>query len=78
MNVLSWYGAVAPAATPVRVLDRLNADFVRALNSTEVRERMKAAGQMPSPSTREEFRRQMQADYELWGKVVRSANLKAD
>ena len=78
MNVLSWYGAVAPAATPVRTLDRLNADFVRALNSPDVRERMKAAGQMPSPSTREEFRRQMQADYDLWGKVVKSANLKVE
>lgn len=78
MNVLSWYGAVAPGATPVAILDRLNADFVRALNAPDVRERMKAVGQMPSPSTREEFRRQMQADYETWGKVVKSANLKPE
>lgn len=78
MNVLSWYGAVAPAATPVAILDRLNADFVRALNSPEVRDRMKSVGQMPSPSTREEFRRQMQADYQIWGKVVKSANLKPE
>lgn len=78
LNVLSWYGAVAPAATPPHILDQLNAGFVRALNSPDVRERMMAAGQMPAPSSREEFQRQIRADYEIWGKVVKSANLKAE
>ncbi|MBI2224072.1 MAG: tripartite tricarboxylate transporter substrate binding protein, partial [Betaproteobacteria bacterium] len=78
LNVLSWYGAVAPAATPPHILDQLNAGFVRALNSPDVRERMKAVGQMPAPSSREEFQRQIRADYEIWGKVVKSANLKAE
>lgn len=78
LNVLSWYGAVAPAATPPHILDQLNAGFVRALNSPDVRERMMAAGQMPAPSSREEFQRQIRADYEIWGKVVKGANLKAE
>ena len=78
LDVLSWYGVAAPAATPRRIIGKLNADFVQALNSHEVREQLKGAGQVSAPSTSEEFQQQIRADYELWGKVVRSINLKLD
>lgn len=78
LNVLSWYGVVAPAAMPRHILGRLNADFVRALNSHEVREQLKGVGQMSAPSTSEEFQQQIRTDYEIWGRVVRRINLKLD
>lgn len=78
LNVLSWYGVVMPAATPRHVLRKLNADFVQALNSPEVRERLNAAGQSPAPSTPEEFQQEIRNDYAVWGKVVKSINLKPE
>lgn len=78
LNVLSWYGVAAPAATPRHILGRLNAAFVQALNSHEVREQLKGVGQVSAPSTSEEFQQQIRTDYEIWGKVVRRINLKLD
>ena len=54
------------------------ADFVRVLNSADVREKMKAIGQALAPSTPEEFAAQIRTDFERWGKVVRQSGAKAD
>ena len=78
LDVLGWYGMVAPAATPAAIINKLNADFVAALNAPDVRERMKAIGQELSPSTVAEFQELIRNDYALWGKVVRGAGVKAD
>ena len=78
LDVLGWYGMVAPAATPAAIINKLNADFVAALNAADVRERMKAIGQELSPSTVAEFQELIRNDYALWGKVVRGAGVKAD
>ena len=78
LDVLGWYGMVAPAATPAPIINKLNADFVAALNAPDVRERMKAIGQELSPSTVAEFQELIRNDYALWGKVVRGAGVKAD
>ena len=78
LDVLGWYGMVAPAATPVAIINKLNADFVAVLNAPDVRERMKAIGQELSPSTVAEFQELIRNDYALWGKVVRGAGVKAD
>ncbi len=78
LDVLGWYGMVAPSGTPAAIISKLNTDFVAALNASDVRERMKAIGQQLSPSTAEDFQQQIRADYELWGKVVRASGVKAD
>jgi tripartite-type tricarboxylate transporter receptor subunit TctC len=78
LDVLSWYGVVMPSATPRELVRKLNADFVQALNSKQVRERLAAAGQTAAPSTPAEFQQEIRKDYELWGKVVKSVNLKAE
>lgn len=78
LDVLGWYGMVAPSGTPAAVISKLNTDFVTALNATDVRERMRNIGQELSPSTVEEFQQQIRTDYERWGKVVRASGVKAD
>ena len=77
-NVIEWYGMLAPAGTPRPVVTALNAGLVRVLNMPDVQERIRALGMTPSPSTPEEFERQIRADYALWGKVVKQAGIKAD
>jgi tripartite-type tricarboxylate transporter receptor subunit TctC len=78
LNVLSWYGIVVPSSTPRALLRRMNSDAVQALNSPEVRERLHAAGQSAAPSTPEEFQQEIRSDYAVWGKVVKSLNLKPE
>lgn len=78
LTALTWYGIVAPAATPPARIAQLNAAIVRALNAPEVIKRLNAAGQSPAPSTPQEFARQIRADYERWGKVVKASGAKVE
>jgi tripartite-type tricarboxylate transporter receptor subunit TctC len=77
-NVIEWYGMLAPAATPRPIVNALNAALVRVLQMPDVRQRIEVLGMTPSPSTPEEFDKQIRADYALWGKVVKQAGVKAE
>jgi tripartite-type tricarboxylate transporter receptor subunit TctC len=77
-DVIEWYGMVAPAATPRPIIKRLNEGLVKVLNLPEVQERIRALGMTPSPSTPEEFDKQIRADHALWGRVVKQAGVKAE
>ena len=50
-----WVGLFAPAGTPRKVIDRLNAEARRALEAPEVRARLQALGTDPSPTTSQEL-----------------------
>jgi tripartite-type tricarboxylate transporter receptor subunit TctC len=67
-DVTEWYGVVAPAATPRPAILALNAAFVRALATPDVLQRLQALGMNASPSTPEDFAKQMREDYARWGK----------
>lgn len=69
----SWFGLVAPAATPTAILQRLNAEVIRIGNLPDVRERLGAQGLTVTTTTPEAFTQTIHADYERWGKVVDSS-----
>ena len=77
-NVIEWYGVVAPAATPKPVVAALNAGFLRALASSDVLQRLNQIGLTASPSTPEDFDRQIREDFARWGKVVKASGAKLD
>jgi tripartite-type tricarboxylate transporter receptor subunit TctC len=77
-DIPEWYGFAVPAGTPEPIVRKLNADFVAALNDPEVQKSIRALGTMPSPSTPEEFTKQIRNDYERWGQVVKAAGVKAE
>lgn len=52
-----WIGLFVPAGTPRTVIDRLNAEARRALESPDIRARLFALGTEPSPSTPQELER---------------------
>jgi tripartite-type tricarboxylate transporter receptor subunit TctC len=72
---LSWSGIVAPAGTPRRVIDRLNAAIDRILREPDVKQRFAALGVEAVGGPPEAFTRQIRAESEKWGKVVRTANI---
>lgn len=66
----NWYAFVAPGRTPAPILDRLNAELVKALKSPEVHEELTRSGLLPAPGTREELARYIDAESKTWGKVI--------
>ena len=77
-EVGSWYGLLAPAGTPREIIVRLHAEVVKAVNSAEVKERFQSFGSDPLGNSPEEFAAQIKADIAKWGKVAKTANVRAD
>jgi tripartite-type tricarboxylate transporter receptor subunit TctC len=76
--VTGWYGMYVPAATPREIIGRLHAEMRKALSHPEVRESLARTGNEPVGSTPEEFAAFVRAEMAKWGKVVKSANIKAE
>jgi tripartite-type tricarboxylate transporter receptor subunit TctC len=74
----SWYGFLAPAGTPKPIIDKLNAEMVKAIRSTELRERFAAVGAESVGDSPAEFSAFIRAELKRWEKVVRSAGVKAE
>ena len=72
---LSWSGIMAPAGTPRRVIDKLNASIEKILRSEDVKQRFMSLGVEPVGGPPEAFSRHIRAESEKWGKVVRAANI---
>ncbi len=76
-EVHSWWGIVAPAGVPKPILQRLHAEMKNVLGTQQMRERLEQLGMTIRASTPEEFNRYLVSDMQLWGKVVRDANISA-
>ncbi len=77
-DATNWYAYIAPSKTPREIIDRLNRDLVRALNTPETREQLLANGMEPQPGTPEELARQIESQLAVWGRVVRDAGIQAE
>lgn len=74
----TWYGLLAPAATPRAILQKLNAVTVSALNSTDVQKRYISQGMDPVPTSAQEFGAKLKSDTDKWTRVVKAANVTID
>ena len=72
----SWYGVLAPAATPAEVLNLLSAEVVKAANSPDMRSKLDEAGMTPAVLPRERFAASMSNDLARWAGVVKSTGFK--
>jgi tripartite-type tricarboxylate transporter receptor subunit TctC len=75
-EAIGWFGAVAPAGTPVELIKRLNSEIATALSSPDVKERAIAAGAEPFPTSPQEFAAIIRDETKKWGEVVRTAGIK--
>jgi len=75
-EMTGWHGLLAPAGTPAAVLDKLNAEIVRILQSADMR-RLWARYGMETPSTtRAQFAAVIKSDYEKYAKLIKAAGIK--
>ncbi len=77
-EVTTWYGVAAPARVPRAILDRLNAEIVRAVKSPDVAERLRGSGADPVGSTPEEYTALVQNEIAKWAKVIAAAGIKGE
>ncbi len=73
-----WYGILGPAGIPRPIVDRLNAEIVKALRSPEMVERLKVQYLDAWPTTPEEFHKVIESDLAKWGKIVRGSGARVD
>ena len=77
-EVAGWYGVLAPAKTPKPLIDKLNAEIVRALKSPDIQNRLAADGSEAIGSTPAEFGAHIKSEVAKWAKVTRDAGIKAE
>jgi tripartite-type tricarboxylate transporter receptor subunit TctC len=78
VQALLFSSLLAPAATPLPIIRRMNAEAVKALKTPEVEKRLDDLGAVPAPTSPEEFAAILKRDGEVWGKVIREKNIRAD
>jgi tripartite-type tricarboxylate transporter receptor subunit TctC len=77
-EVMVWFGVVAPANTPRDVVQKLNAEVVRFMQTPEGKDRFQKAGVDAIGGSPEDFGRHIRAEVEKWSKVVRDAKVTSD
>ena len=77
-SILPFYGLCAPAHVPEPILDKLNADVVRALKTPDLQRRFADQGIEPTPMTRAEFTAFLANELATWSRVMKEANIQAD
>jgi tripartite-type tricarboxylate transporter receptor subunit TctC len=78
LEVGIWTGLVAPAATPMPIVRRLQQELAKAVRSPEVRERFAQMTLDPVGNTSEEFGKIIAADIQRWTAVAKAANIRSN
>jgi tripartite-type tricarboxylate transporter receptor subunit TctC len=73
----TWQGIGAPKGTPPEIIERLNREINAALADSTFRKHLADLGSVPMPMSSADFRKFIVAETDKWGKVVRTANIKA-
>ena len=77
-ELASQQGVFATAKTPAAITNRLNAEIVRVLQRSDVKERLLGAGMVATPGTPEQFAAVVKSEMAKWGKVIKEAGLKSN
>ncbi len=74
----SYWGSLAPAATPREVVNTLSAAMVKALQLPDVRQRLIALGYEPLGSTPEEFAANIKSEMAKWAQAAKDAKIRVE
>jgi len=77
-EVTGWYGLLAPSKTPLSIITRLNTEFVKAMKSPEILEKISALGAEAKGSTPGEFAAHIRAETEKMRAAVKASGAKVE
>ena len=78
LDMTTWYGVFAPAATPKEVVARLHDEIANALKLPDVQKRIAGLAGEPGTMSMAEFAELNRADYERYGKLIRETGIKLE
>ena len=74
----SWVGLVAPARTPMPIVEGLHRAVNEALESADLVSQIVRTGAEPAPRSRTAFAAFLREEYERYGRLVRELGITAD
>jgi tripartite-type tricarboxylate transporter receptor subunit TctC len=74
--VVNWYGLISPKGTPKPVIDVLNREVVKAMQSPDMAKRLLAEGSSAVGSSPQEFAAHIRAEHDMWAKVIKQAGIR--
>lgn len=78
VEVVVWYGVLAPAGTPKEIVQTLSSAVVRATRDADTRKRLLEQGAEPVGNTPEEFSKLLRDEVARWAEVVKVSGARAD
>jgi tripartite-type tricarboxylate transporter receptor subunit TctC len=73
-----WLGIMAPKGTPRPIVDRLNAEIGKAVNSPDIQAAWAKQGAVGMTMTPEEFDHFLRGDIEKWARIVKVSGARQD
>jgi len=77
-DVTIWYGIFATGGTPKPIVDKLNAGWVQALQSADVRQQLSAIGLEAVGNAPAQFAALVRSEIQQWGQVIKRAGIKPE
>lgn len=77
-KALSWSAQSAVKGTPQTIVDRLEAAMKKIMAAPEFRQRLETVGFVVPPRGGAAYTQLLESEIELWGKVIRTAGIKAE
>lgn len=74
----SWFGLLAPAGTSPDIVNRIQQEVAKSLNTPAIKEKLLAQGAIPSGNTPAEFTKLIDDEHKKWAQVVKSSGAKVD
>jgi len=78
LTAVNWYVLMAPRDTPRAIVDRLNAEAIKAMNAPDSRERLGSMGGESASATPEQTAEFVRSESARWGRVIRDAGIKGE
>ncbi|AYQ26661.1 MULTISPECIES: tripartite tricarboxylate transporter substrate binding protein [unclassified Polaromonas] len=73
-----WLALLAPAGTPKDIVNKLNAEIAKLMNTPDTKKALYDAGVEPTPSTPEAMSEYLVKEMDRWGKVVKDIGIKVE
>ncbi len=77
-NIGTWFGVLAPAATPKDIVARLNTEMVKIIQSPEFRARMAEIGAEPIGDTSAQMAQLIASETDKFSKLVKEAKVEIE
>jgi tripartite-type tricarboxylate transporter receptor subunit TctC len=75
-EAMQWYGLLAPAGTPGAIVERVQAEALKALGARETKERLATDGAEPLGTTPTEFAAFIRRELDKWTRVAQAAGIE--